>query len=173
MVLAAPDDLEFFPANILETLKVALTQVDPETVPGRNDGIRIHKRPLRKTDQTQTLGIYPTYWQPIAGSMEMGRPFPGEHTLVRYPIMIESLVKDTDELRGIATNAYFSSLVRCKLLRSDILRIAMPQLEATVDGVRERVLNWGVDTQHFANGKNDGQFMFMTTIEFWAQTQIY
>lgn len=173
MIESVPEGIDLFPSSVIDVLAAACQLIDPHVDEDKRDGLRIQRRPLRLTDQTQTLGIFATHWQPDEQSVEIGRGMPGEPTFATYPIMVQSLVKDSDEERGVAMNSYFSSLVRNTLYRSSVIRDVLPTISSTVLGVREQVAHWGISRQHLQADALQGTFIYLSTIEFWVKTQTY
>jgi hypothetical protein len=64
--------------------------------------------------------------------------------------------------------------VRGILYRDGPLAIALSQLNVEVAGIRERSLRWGVTAQRFLNNEiGNNEWMFLSTVEFWLDTEIY
>jgi hypothetical protein len=50
----------------------------------------------------------------------------------------------------------------------------LSQLNVEVAGIRERSLRWGVTAQRFLNNEiGNNEWMFLSTVEFWLDTEIY
>jgi hypothetical protein len=161
-----------FPSNIVDLLHTRFTLVD--------DDFFVIRRPLRAEDDTQSIGVFPSLWTPDPESYEMqGMPdgtTPGssEPTVGRYVVAIQSLVKDMDEERGLAKHSILSTIVRGILYRDASLKVALSTLNVEVAGVRERTLRWGVTAQRFINNEiGNNEWLFLSTVEFWLDTEIY
>lgn len=158
-----------FPNNVIEILVSGLKAIDPETEPGRNDGLRVVRRPIHPTDESETVSVVATTWSPDETSQELGRREP---TLQRYGITVESMVKDMDEERGIATHSLLSALVRHMLYRDQALKVALPLLSVNLKGYNERLHAWGVKQQRFQNNKFGGNFYYLSAVDLWIETNI-
>lgn len=166
-------DVLVFPYNIAEVLHSGMEDIDPETDPQKR--IRIYDRMLRESDETQSIGIVPSGWTPINESIEMmGRR--QEPTLSRYGFSILGLVRDMDEPRGVATHSHLATLIRHTLYRGGALNYAIHQLNVTFPSVhgpvKEKVARTGVASQGYLNNKVDGKFLFLSTTEFWVETEL-
>lgn len=151
-----------FPSNVVEALRdelnVALgTQVE-----------LVVKRPLRPTDPDSSVGIYALDWQP--GNHEIGFHEP---TLARYQVAIQVFVKHQDEEEGSAIHTFLSKTVRTMLYRGEALRIRLSSLNETSLGVTERVQRWGVRQQRFVSNEIQGRFLYLSTTEFWIETEAH
>jgi hypothetical protein len=50
----------------------------------------------------------------------------------------------------------------------------LSQLSVQLNGVGERTLKWGVTAQRFlSNEIGDNEWLFLSTVEFWLDTEIY
>lgn len=126
-------------------------------------------RPLRNTDPSRSVGIFPVDWRPSENSFEMtGGVGP---TLSRYLFRVQNLVKHTDEIEGRALYAHDSKLVRAVLYRDTALRVRLAALTETTLGMRERTQRYGVNTQRFLNNEINGMFLYLSTTEFWLETE--
>lgn len=129
----------------------------------------VFTRPLRPSDPKVSLGVFAANWQP--DEYEMGNPSPAEPTLQTYQYAIQVLVKHSEEQAGRALHGLVSKSVRSMLYRDQDVRLALSQLTETSLGVLERFQRCGVRQQRFANNEIDGQFLFLSTAEFWVQTE--
>lgn len=153
-------ELLFQRFSTLETL----TMIDDGTVDGRP---AVFSRPLRPSDPAASLGIFEVDWQP--DDSEFGAVFP---TLSTYVWGLQVLVRHGDEQEGRALHSAITKSVRTMLDRDPDTRVALGQLnESPVGGGVERAQRWGVRTQRFANNEIDGQFVFLSTTDFWLQTE--
>lgn len=156
-----------FPNNVISMLKAALQTIDPPTEPGGDDGLRIEERPVRNTDYSETLGLFAGAWTPNQDTMEIGGHEP---TVQRYTVIIESLVHDMDQERGIATHSLLSALVRHTLYRNPGVRVGLPLLTVPLGGHIEKLQRWGIGQQRFMNNDASGNFVFLSATDFWFET---
>lgn len=157
-----------FPNNIVEIVKTRTQFLDSD--------LTILKRPVRASDPTQTVGLTAASWLPDLTSYEFpylggGNVQAGEPTLQRYTINVTSFVKDMDEENGQAVHSVLAALLRSMLYRDNTLRVGLAALSVTMNGHIERAKRWGVSNQRFLNNTVDQQFMFVSTLEFWLETE--
>lgn len=166
-----PNVVVCFPNNVVDMLATQLANIEMPIPDEEENRVRVVKRPIRSTDYTQTLSVFPALWVPDENSFEMagGR---SEPTIQRYTVAIEALVVDMDEERGLATHALLSSLARLMLYRNTALRVGLPLLEVDLSGYREKLARWGISQQRFANNLIEKDFVFLSTVDFWFETDI-
>lgn len=172
-----PDPTElYFPYNVMFVLEDALQELAPHTSDTQRDGLRIYQRRLRQGDESESIGIFPTNWEPDDESAEMrGRSGAVVDTFQRYPIQVQSWIQDTDEFRGITHHAYLAALVRETLVHSPILAIDLPTLAVGVRGgvMEERTAKWGLLGQDLLSADlGSNQFGFLAVTRFYVDTQI-
>lgn len=154
-----------FPNNVVNVLAAKLAEIDP-------DDSFIVKRPIQISDPDQTISVVAVDWSPERSSLEMGQKVnPKEDTLQTYTIAIQGLINDMDEDRAIMRHSAFSTLIRRMIYRDPVLQLALPQLRVEVAGVRESLKNWGVRSQRWLVNRNEDNFVYMSTLEFWFQTE--
>lgn len=171
-----------FPYNLVDIIVQALQEIDPHTDPngfdnGGRDGIRIYKRRLRETDATESLGVFPTVWDPAEDSVEMRGDAVPRSTVQRYPINVQSYVESMDEDHGIAMHSYLASLIRDVLHESEVLEALLPTIRVRLLNKTESVLRYGVTSQsliggQMESGRRAGYFGYLSTTEFYVDTQI-
>lgn len=157
-----------FPNNIVQAICDAMPSIDTDV------GERVLRRPLRQTDPTQSVGVFATQWAPDSESFEIGMGGPlgfHEPTLAQYFIAVQSFVTDFDEERGLATSSILSTLVRTMLFRNDSLRVALRSLSVVMEGSTEKTRRYEVRAQRFNNNEIDGNFLYLSTLEFWLETE--
>lgn len=157
-------DLPVFPNNIVETVLPFFQGIDVD--------LTVLKRPLRPSDPNQSVGIFASRWEPEDDSMEIGHIFPGEPTLQRYQIGVQALVKDGDEVRGLAIHSVLSMRIRSVLYRNADLRVGLQALYVTDGFSTERARRWGVRNQRYMNNDIDGKFVYVSTLDFWLETEM-
>lgn len=131
------------------------------------------RRPLRESDPTQSVGVFAAQWLPEETSYEMvGGPV-GRHepTLQQYFITVQAFVKDMDEERGLATHSVLSKMIRSMLYRDDPLRVALGSLSVTTDNSIERTQRWGIRQQRYFSNELSGSWLYLSTLEFWLETE--
>lgn len=155
-----------FPNNVVEKIAERMDLIDAD--------LHVVKRPIRNTDPQQSVGVYGQLWAPNDQSLEMRGYSPAEPTLQQYSLSVQAFVRDGDEENGLAVHSVLSSLVRSVLYRDDTLRIALQGLSVThVTGVRESLKRWGIRTQRYFNNDIEGQWLYLSTLDFWMETEIY
>lgn len=166
-------DEAVFPNNVVSLLATRFELID-ETV-------NTFRRPLRVNDPELSIGIYGSMWTPDPESFEtnqnlgsMNIPGSSEPTMSRYVVGIQAFVRDFDEEIGLARHSVLSTLIRGILYRDAPLRVALSQLDTQVSGVGERTKRWGVTAQRFLNNElGDNEWLYLSTIDFWLDTEIY
>jgi hypothetical protein len=163
-----------FPNNVADILFTRFSVIiDPDTV-DPNQRVAVLRRALRPTDPNQAVGISPVDWMPNEESKEMmGQvvPGPSEPTLQTYFYNIQTLVKDTDEVRGLAIHSILGTRARAILYRDMPLRVGLASLQVDLDGVTEQLKRYGVRAQRYVSNELQGNFLYVSTIEFWVETE--
>lgn len=154
-----------FPNNVVNLIYAQAQQLDAD--------LAMFKRPLRRSDPGQSIGVYGSQWVPDEDSFEMGGSSAGFHepTLASYLVSIQAFVADFDEERGLATSSVLSTMVRSMLHRNDNLRVALRALSVVMEGSTERTRRFSVRTQRFNSNEIDGNFLYLSTLEFWLETE--
>lgn len=154
------DSIEVFPFNAVEIIVPRLQTIDPDVV--------IVRRALRDSDGTQTIGIFPITWEPDETSLEIGGREP---TIQRYPIAIQSCIKETDEEKGIRVHGVFAKRIRSLLYRDQPLNIGLAALSVSMDGGTERISRRRVRNQRFLSGEIGGVFNYLAVTEYVIETE--
>lgn len=157
------EDPTIFPNNIVNLVTLHTRALDPD--------ITVLRRPLRSSDPTQCAGITAVTWDPDEGSTEMKGTGNNEPTLSTYVLGIQAFIKDMEEERGLATHATFSKMIRSMLYRNTALRVGLSALSSTTDGSTERTQRWGIRIQRYVSNEIDGAFLYLSTLEFWLETE--
>lgn len=160
-----------FPNNVTEVLQTRLGFIDILTkinaTDDNPDGVpAVFTRPLRPSDPAVCVGVFSLDWAP--DELEIGA---SEPSLSTYIYAIQSFVKHTDEQEGNLLHGLLAKTVRAMLYRDADTRVALGSLSETSLGITERAQRWGVRQQRFANNEVDGQFLFLSTTDFWLQTE--
>jgi len=160
------DTTSVFPSNAIGVLKQKTQNLDPD--------LFVIGRPLRESDPVQSVGIFGTQWIPDdPRSLEiMGLPV-GRHvpTLQSYLITIQAFVKDMDEERGLTVHSVLSKKLRSMLYRDDSVRVGLLALSVTMNGSTERTKRFGLRTQRFVSNELSGSWLYLSTLEFWLETE--
>lgn len=152
-----------FPYGPIMLIRTRLIALDAE--------LDVHLRPTQITDRDFTICLVPDLWRPNEDSYEMGR-FTRQPTIQRYPISVQCLTLDMDETVGLQRNAAMASNVRRILYADEPLRVGFGALSVTSGGATERAQKWGVTQQKFLSNIVDGQFAFMSILDFWFETEL-
>ena len=148
-----------FPANIVETLKLSLVELDGVTT--------VLGRALRMVDPNASVGVFATDWH----GGEMGIGHPPEPLDNKYNIVIQLLIKHMNEEEALAQHSVLSKSIRVMVYRDPALRVRLPQLSEASSGVTERVQKWGVRAQRYLANELDGQFLFLSSTEVEVTTE--
>lgn len=164
-MIEVPDNSAQFPWNAVILISTRLAMVDPPDV-------QCFRRRLYNTDPVQAFGCSPASWIGDEESYEMrGGGNAQEPTIQRYGLVVQAMVKDTKEERGIAAHSQMSKIVRSILLGDIPLRDSLRALYADLYGVRERTLRWSIRSQRFLSEELKGQFTYLSTIEVQLETE--
>jgi hypothetical protein len=159
-------DPTVFPNNIVEVLKTELQKIDTE--------LSVVRRPLQTTDVEQAVGVFALDWIPDETSIEMRggtSPAPQFPTLSEHYVSIQSLIRDTDEERGIATHSALAQRIRSTVARSASLRLALAALTWTGLGSTERAKRWGISRQRYMTTEVQGTWLYLSITEFKMETE--
>jgi hypothetical protein len=152
-----------FPNNVVEAIEAEIKDlIAAETT----EIDTVVKRPLRTTDPHKSVGIYAEDWLPQDFNIGLAGP-----AIAQYLFSIMVMCKNTNEEEGLAEHADLSKKVRSMLYRSQSLQVRLAQLQETSSGVLERAARWGVRRQRFMSGEISGQFIYLSVIEFWLETE--
>lgn len=164
-------DIEVFPGNAVDIIVPRLQTIDAD--------LSIKKRMLRDGDGTQTVGVFPINWIGDEDSYEMnggvqflGQPRAGnEQTLGTYTLGIWSYVMDTDEEQGIKVHNVLAKMIRTLLYRDPVLAVGLNALSVSMNGSTERIQRRRLGPQRFLSNEIDGVFMFLSSLEYYIETE--
>lgn len=159
-----------FPNNAILEMSARFNLLDPA------GDVQVFRRPLRDTDPNQSIGVFGALWTPNPESLEMkgiAAPGPQEPSLQRYSIAVQAFVKDMDEENGLAVHSVLSKMILAMLYRDAPLRVGLAGLSTTLFGATERTKRWGVTTQRFLNNELDSEWLYLSTVECWLETETY
>lgn len=161
--MIVPGDVEF-PNNVISLIALRVPQVvDPD--------LRIFKRPLRTSDPSQSVGIFPSLKSPNEGSIETAGTNLNSPTLNRYNVIIQTVVKDTDEERAISIHSILSNKLFRMVYRDNPLHVGLTALAVVADNSRERMQRRGVQVQRYLSNEIQGSYIQTSWIEFWFDTE--
>lgn len=156
-----------FPNNVVELLALRMNDIDTD--------VEVFRRPLRNTDPNQSIGVFAQLWTPDDTSLEMRgmtTGAPQEPTLQTYHGSLQAFIKDGDEERGLATHSVLSASVRSVLYRDVPLQVAFRNLSVTyTTGAVETLKRWGIRTQRYFSNEIDAQWLYLSTLEFFIETE--
>jgi hypothetical protein len=147
-----------FPNNVVAFLIDQFSTIDPD--------ITVLPRRLRPNDPAQSISVVAINWVP--DEYEIGNPGPVVNT---YRYGIQALIKDMDEERGLSKHSVLSMIIRTMLYRNPSVRVGLAALSVTMDGSTERYQRSGVRTQGFMSNDIQGSFLYLSTLEFWLETE--
>lgn len=160
MVIAASDPL-VFPDNAIALIAARI----PAAV---DSDLTVLKRPLRPTDPTQTVGVFPINFAPMDNSIEIQSLQP---TLNRYGIIVQSFVKNYTEEDGIVEHSILSSRLRSMFYRDVPLHAGLTVLQVTMNNSLERMQRRGITVQRFLSNELQGVFQYTSWLETWLETE--
>jgi hypothetical protein len=126
-------------------------------------------RPLQQTDPDGSVGVFALDWMP--GEHEMVSLGNAEPTTSTYLIGLHIFVKQANQEEGLLKHAILSKMVRAMLYRWSPLRVRLTALTETYLGMIERTQRYGVRQQRFMSSEVDGSAIFLSTIEFYVETE--
>lgn len=149
-----------FPNNVVSLLARRIETLDED--------LAVFRRPLRRTDPNQSVGVYASYWTPNEDSYEFigSRP-----TLSTYLLGVEAYIKDGDEERGLATHSVLTSMIRAMLYGDPALLVGLRSLSALTGSGTERTQRFGIRTQRYSSNELQGAFLYLSVLEFWLETE--
>lgn len=163
-------DESVFPNNVVEL--IAMRMANPAVI---DPDVNVLRRPLRNTDPDQSIGVFAQLWLPEEDSLEMMGSLSGapqQPTLQTYSGSVQAFIKDGDEERGLAVHSIMSARVRSVLYRDNPLRLALQGLSVTyTTGAVETLKRWGIRTQRYFSNEIDAQWLYLSTLEFFIETE--
>jgi len=161
-------EADVFPNNFIYLVSERFKLIDPMFAKA------VFRRPLRKSDPNHSIGVFATTWSPEQDSVEMGGLKPAgsrDATLQDYNVVIQSFVKDMDEVRGLAHHGVIAKSLRGTLARDVPLGVALQTLNSSVGGPLEVLASWRIGTQRYYTNELDGSWLYMSTLDVQIQTQ--
>src|SRR4051812_27695989 len=154
-----------FPNNVVQLIDLRIK--------AKWDNVNSVKRPLRPTDKNFTIATFGSLWVPDGQSYEMGRNVApvGVPTLDRYTCISQTLVKSMDETAGLAQSSVLSEELRAMLYADPSLRVGLAALTTSVGGQTKLLKKFYVGTQRYMSNEINGEFVYMSTLEFTFETE--
>ena len=159
-----PDAQPGFPNNVVKCLQIVLPGIDEDVV--------VFPRPLKPTDPNFSVGVYGALWTPNQDSNEIGHIAPGEPTLGTYRLGIQTVTKDGDSERGLATSSILANRIRTVLYRNQPLRVALGSLQVQDGDFKESLRRWGISNQQYMSNELDGTFVTVSVLDLWIETEM-
>lgn len=164
-------DINVFPNNVVALLVPRLKSLDSD--------LFVTKRVLRDGDPTQSIGVFPISLVPDESSYEMDggvsmlgqRKAASEPVLSTYAIGIQSFVQHTDEEEGTGQHNVLAKMIRTLLYRDATLAVGLDALSCTMFGAVERIQRRRVGIQRYLNNDIDGVFHYMSSLEYYVETE--
>lgn len=161
--MVSADDT-IFPNNIVSLTAARAALLD--------DQLHVLKRPLRASDPNQSVGVTAAIWTPNDRSQEMlGEQFAVQPTLSRYIVNVQGFIRDMDEERGLNVHTVLARMLRAMLYTDQPLRVALSQLSSTLGPTTERSQRWGISQQRFFVNEIKGEWLYLSILEFWLETE--
>lgn len=153
-----------FPNNIVSLIEARAELIDPD--------LEVFKRPLRASDPNQCVGIVAAQWVPDEQSKQiLGVSYPAQPTLSRYLVTVQALIRDMDEERGLNVHSVLSRMLRSMLYTDQPLRVGLSALTSALNGTTESARRWGVSQQRFFSNQISGEWLYLSNLEFWLETE--
>lgn len=158
------DDTQF-PNNIVDLVALRSQLIDGD--------LFVVKRPIRPTDPNQSIGVIGSNWVPNDDSKEMlGQAYAAQPTLSRYSVTVQGVIRDTEQERGLNVHGVLARMLRSMVYTDAPLRVALSSLTSVLAGMTENTQRWGVTQQRFFANEISGDWLYMSILELWLETEI-
>lgn len=161
-MITAGDDQ--FPNNVVDILHTRSLMIDPD--------LFVTKRPIRPTDPNQSIGVFGSNWVPDEESKEMMGMTPMQPPVSKYSITMQAVIRDTEEARGLNVHGVLARMLRSMIYTDNPLRVALSSLSSTLGLMTEHTQRWGVTQQRFFANEIRGDWLYMSILELWLETEI-
>lgn len=173
MTFLPADGQAVFPGNVIEVIQVGLPMI--------YSGMIVLPRRLRVAETAgQLVGIYPMTQVADDTSTEMnnkrligGDPNSksSQPTLRTYVIGVQCMVKDSDETSGAFTLMALTNAVIGSLYNNALISVGLNTLSIS-DGTRiETIQKRGINRVRYLDGTIGQSFVYLSTIEYYVQTE--
>lgn len=133
--------------------------------------LNVFKRPLRTSDPSQSLGIFPSLKAPDAGSIETQGVDLRVPTIARYNVILQAMAKSTNEEEAISIHSIFANRLYRMVLTDIPLHTGLTALSVVANNTQERMQKRGVQVQRYLSNEVQGSFVQTNWIEFWFETE--
>jgi hypothetical protein len=157
-----------FPNNIIALLVARIPTFCDPTGSGDN-ALKVFSRPLRTSDPTQSVGVFPAMKRPNTDSFEIGRT--PEPTVKTYSVILQTVVQDTDESACISVHSILSNRLWRMFYRDSPLNIGLTALAVDANNSRERLQRRGIELQRYLSNEIQGSYVQTSWIECWFETE--
>lgn len=130
--------------------------------------LALFKRPLRTSDSTQSVGIFPLNKNDDLLSKEMPNREP---TIKKYRIVIQTIVQDTDEEACISVHTILSQRLERMLYNDSPLLVGLTALSVAVDNTVESYVKHDITLTRYLSNEISGTFIQTSWIEIELTTQ--
>lgn len=153
-----------FPGNVVLILEAFLEGLD--------DRLFVAMRTLRTDDPNYSIGVYGTSWEPMPGTAEfLGVDGIDASALQRYTIVIQSMVKDADQVRGITEHTVITEAIRSMLDGNHSLRLELGGLSATVGGITKTLKRWKANRTRFLSNELRGEQIYLSVTDITLEVE--
>lgn len=155
-----PGDV-LFPNNVIAVICARIpSYIDPD--------VKVFRRPLRASDPQQCIGVFPLTWAPDETSIEMRS---NEPTLQRYPVVIQAVVKDSNEANGISVHSILAKKIRSMWYADPVLHAMLTPLSSVIDNSTERMQRRGATQQRYLSNEITGVWIYTSWLEAYFETE--
>lgn len=148
--------VDAFPNKALTIIAARMELIDAS--------VNVELRPLRPADPNFSIGIYPTGWTPVPNTIEMrGVDFARDSTIQQYGVVVQCMIKDAKEERGLASHSVFSEIVRTILATDAPLRSQLGGLTATLDDSTKILKRWWIRSGRYISGSLQGNNLYLAS----------
>lgn len=152
-------DNDLFPYSIARTLEPYFQQVDGVDA--------VLRRSLFQKDPNHSVGIAALNWTPGERLIGQFEPVMGD-----YFVNVQVLCKNTNAEEGEQEHAILSKRVLLELYRNTALRTSVMQLRDSLTPPFERMMDFKVLGQRFAQDQISGEFTFLSGIDITFTTEL-
>jgi hypothetical protein len=153
-----------FPNNVQSVMVERFQTLDPD--------MTLFKRPLRSSDPSESVGVFPINWQPDEDSYEIeGRTGASEPKLQMYFFGVQAFVKDADRERGLIVHSILAKMLRAMLYRDATLAVSLLALSVEMFDSIETTKRFGIRTQRFISNELPNEWLNLSILEFWLETE--
>lgn len=158
------ENVDQFPNNAVDLIATRAQMIDSD--------LFVIQRPIRPTDPNQSIGVLGSNWVPDEESKEMLGMSPMQPPISRYQITVQAVIRDTDQVRGLNVHGVLARMLRSMIYTDQPLRVALSSLSSTLGLMTESTQRWGVTQQRFFANEIRGDWLYMSILELWLETEI-